>query len=239
MEVAQQNLKKSLEDAFLEEIDPSVEVLPKDDSHLLPQFEMPRIIYATLPGSYNYLHIWPSGYRKNIFLRLQDPDFGRSLVTGAPNHDSGYFHIHVNDLNQIACISIPKSNYFCLYSTHDRTVNNLDSRFDEGLIIDFHLFSEKSWAMAQFHDRFSELKKEMHELCYKPKEEGEETLIDFFITIADPAEEVSEEILERIHLEHLLRGHKVEIDKKTIDFVASNSDHLPMHAKPDVIIQVP
>ncbi|KAM7541142.1 hypothetical protein Aperf_G00000033576 [Anoplocephala perfoliata] len=233
---------EKLGDAFLKEFDPSVEMPeapPKDNSHLLPQFEMPRIIYATLPGSYNYLHIWPPGYRKNILLRLQDPDFGRSLVTGAPDHDSGYFHIHVNDLNQIARISIPISNYFCLYSTHERAVNNLVSRYDEGLITDLYSFFEEPWAMALFHDRFSELKKEIHELCYKPKEEGQETLIDFVRTIVDPSEEVSEEALERIHLEHLLRGHKAEIEKKTIDFVASNFDLLPMYAKPDMIRQVP
>nr|CDS34601.2 hypothetical transcript [Hymenolepis microstoma] len=239
---------EKLGDSFLKEFDPSIErpgEPPKDDSHLLPQFEMPRIVYAKLPGDYTYLHIWPPGYKKNFLLRQNDPDFGKSLVTGCSCQELNYFRIHIDDLNRIdriVCLSrksIPISNYFWLYATHEKLVNNLVSRYEEGLIKDFYSFFEEPWAMALFHDRFNGFKEEIHELCCNAKDVGHETLIDFVRRFTDPSEKkVSEETLERIHLEHLRRSHKAEIEKRTIDFIANNYDLLPMYAKPDMIKQV-
>ncbi|KAL5967854.1 Cilia and flagella-associated protein 61, partial [Taenia solium] len=98
---------KKLGDAFLKEFDPSVKMPKtpgKDELHLLPAFKMPRIAYALLPGGYAFLKIWEPGYKKNSLLRLQDPDFGRPLVTGMAERETGYFRIQINDINRISCI---------------------------------------------------------------------------------------------------------------------------------------
>lgn len=48
---------------------------------------------------------------------------------------------------------------------------------------------------------------------------------------------MSKETFERIHYEHLSKGHKYEVEKKTISFIANNYDLLPMYAKPDMVKQ--
>ncbi|CDS40732.1 conserved hypothetical protein [Echinococcus multilocularis] len=238
---------EKLGDAFLKEFDPSIE-MPKtpdrDERHLLPTFKMPRVAYAMLPGGYTFLKIWEPGYKKNPLLRLQEPEFGRSLVTGAAEKGTGYFRIQINEINRISriiCLSrraLPISNYVSLYSTHERAVNNLVARYDEGLISDFYSFFDEPWAMALFHDRFEELKEEIHELGCNAREKGAVPLIDFIRAFQEPCEKISKEIFERIHYEHLSKGHKYEVEKKTISFVANNYDLLPMYAKPDMVKQV-
>ncbi|KAL5111909.1 Cilia and flagella-associated protein 61 [Taenia crassiceps] len=238
---------EKLGDAFLKEFDPSIKMPKtpaKDEMDLLPVFRMPRIAYAVLPGDYAFLKIWEPGYKKNSLLRLQDPDCGRSLVTGMAEREAGYFRMQINEINRISriiCLSrraLPVSNYVSLYSTHERAVNNLVARYDEGLITDFYSFFEEPWAMALFHDRFEELKEEIHELGCNPKEEGAVPLIDFIRASQEPCKKMSKEIFERIHYEHLSKGHKYEVEKKTISFVANNYDLLPMYAKPDMVKQI-
>ncbi|EUB63759.1 hypothetical protein EGR_01382 [Echinococcus granulosus] len=203
---------EKLGDAFLKEFDPSIE-MPKtpdrDERHLLPTFKMPRVAYAMLPGGYTFLKIWEPGHKKNPLLRLQEPEF-----------------------------ALPISNYVSLYSTHERAVNNLVARYDEGLISDFYSFFDEPWAMALFHDRFEELKEEIHELGCNAREKGAVPLVDFIRAFQEPCEKMSKETFERIHYEHLSKGHKYEVEKKTISFVANNYDLLPMYAKPDMVKQV-
>eukprot|EP00051_Salpingoeca_urceolata_P022172 m.355780 g.355780 ORF g.355780 m.355780 type:complete len:99 (+) comp19926_c0_seq17:168-464(+) len=60
----------------------------------------------------------------------------------------------------IACLSEPGhqdlDNLGCLYNLHEKYLNNLVARHNEGLIPDFYEFFREAWAMAIFHDRFQE-----------------------------------------------------------------------------------
>ncbi|VDM18506.1 unnamed protein product [Hydatigera taeniaeformis] len=197
---------KKLGDAFLKEFDPSTEMPKtpaKDELHLLPEFKMPRIAYAVLPGGYTFLKIWEPGYKKNTLLRMRELDSNKNL---------------------------PRR------------------------------FFEEPWAMTLFHDRFEELREEIHELGCNARETEAAPLIDFIRSLQEPCKKVSSctksrtislpkcqpatrilmsrEAFERIHYEHLSKGHKYEVEKKTINFVTNNYDLLPMYAKPDMVKKV-
>lgn len=55
-------------------------------------------------------------------------------------------------------------NYIKLYGLHERFLNNLVARYQQGLIKDFFDFFNDSWAVAIFHDRFSDLCDEIGEI---------------------------------------------------------------------------
>ncbi|KAJ1155786.1 hypothetical protein NDU88_008513, partial [Pleurodeles waltl] len=67
---------------------------------------------------------------------------GQELVTGSAG-DGTYFRLHINQYNMVetvTCLSktpFPSSSHICLYGAHERLLNNLCSRFKEGLITDF------------------------------------------------------------------------------------------------------
>uniref|UniRef100_A0A5K3F7N3 DUF4821 domain-containing protein n=3 Tax=Mesocestoides corti TaxID=53468 RepID=A0A5K3F7N3_MESCO len=233
--------------AFLTEFDPNSK-LPtaptRDEHYFLPVFKMPRVVQAVLPGGYNYLKVWKPGYKKNVLLRGSTANFGRILITGVPNLGPGYFYMHLDEVNRISrivCLSkqtFPVSNYVSLYSTHEKAVNDLVSRYDDGLIEDFYSFFGEPWAMALFHDRFEELKQEIHDLGCKPKDAGAEPLIESIRMRQALTDKISEETYKIIRYEHLSMGLKYETEKRIINFIENNYDLLPMYAKPDMVRQV-
>ncbi|VDD75421.1 unnamed protein product [Mesocestoides corti] len=188
--------------AFLTEFDPNSK-LPtaptRDEHYFLPVFKMPRVVQAVLPGGYNYLKVWKPGYKKNVLLRGSTANF-----------------------------TFPVSNYVSLYSTHEKAVNDLVSRYDDGLIEDFYSFFGEPWAMALFHDRFEELKQEIHDLGCKPKDAGAEPLIESIRMRQALTDKISEETYKIIRYEHLSMGLKYETEKRIINFIENNYDLLPI-----------
>ena len=88
---------------------------------------------------------------------------GRQLTTkGTTSEETKLFTISLDGLGFVAGVSaLSKAsqqdvgNYACLFGLHEKFLNNLASRFDEGLIADFFAFFRESWATAIFHDRFA------------------------------------------------------------------------------------
>ena len=67
---------------------------------------------------------------------------GRELVTDTVN---GYFKIHISQYGRVDEMSMLSSsplreqdNYVCLYSVHEKYLNNLTERFDQNLVTDFY-----------------------------------------------------------------------------------------------------
>lgn len=56
---------------------------------------------------------------------------------------------------------MPVSNFIQLFNIHERYLNNLVDRFEEGLMTDLYDFFKEPWAMAIFHDRFRDLRHEV------------------------------------------------------------------------------
>ena len=91
---------------------------------------------------------------------------GRDLVI---QHDYEYTRIKVDPQGYISSFSyigkreIPLLNLSCLYGKHEKYLNQLISRFDEGIIKDifsylifYSRYFEEDWALCIFHDRFLE-----------------------------------------------------------------------------------
>lgn len=68
---------------------------------------------------------------------------GMEIITGEARHGN-YFRMHINKYNMvdsITCFSkepFPVSNYICLYGQHERLLNDLYYRWNEGQITDLY-----------------------------------------------------------------------------------------------------
>uniref|UniRef100_A0A8B9EN79 Cilia and flagella associated protein 61 n=1 Tax=Anser cygnoides TaxID=8845 RepID=A0A8B9EN79_ANSCY len=94
---------------------------------------------------------------------------GMEIITGKARHGN-YFRMHINKysmVDSITCFSktpFPVSNYICLYGQHERLLNDLHYRWNEGQITDLYSYFREPWSMAIYHDRFIDLKKELRQI---------------------------------------------------------------------------
>ena len=59
-------------------------------------------------------------------------------------------------------------NLLSLYGMHEKYLNRLVSRFDEGIIPDFKTFFNEPWAQPLFHDRFRAYMKRLRDDLMNP-----------------------------------------------------------------------
>uniref|UniRef100_A0A8C4X0J9 Cilia- and flagella-associated protein 61 N-terminal domain-containing protein n=1 Tax=Eptatretus burgeri TaxID=7764 RepID=A0A8C4X0J9_EPTBU len=168
-----QELGFQLATTLLPLLDPTLE-LPEDLTPemdcLLPAFSAPKVKGGLLPGGFHYLHIAKPGIDTYLEAQMRLPDYGQELVTGSAS-EGNYFRLHINQygmVETITCLSkeeLPVGNFLSLYGCHERLLNNLSSRFHEGIIPDFYKFFKQSWCLAIFHDRFQHLGQELRRLA--------------------------------------------------------------------------
>jgi len=84
--------------------------------------------------------------------------------------DNGFMHLHLDKYGRVdelvACSREPleaAQNYLCLYHMHEKYLNSLLQRWNDGLIKDFFIYFKEPWACAIFHDRFTDLIEEVNE----------------------------------------------------------------------------
>ncbi|XP_071996729.1 cilia- and flagella-associated protein 61 isoform X2 [Engystomops pustulosus] len=126
--------------------DPTLEPVsePSEEcDRLIPIYKGPSIQGGLVPGGYHYLHISKPAIPSPLQAQMAQPNYGQEIITGkALNGD--YFRLHINQYSMveaISCLSLkpfPASNLICLYGQHERLLNNLCSRFKEGLIQDLY-----------------------------------------------------------------------------------------------------
>lgn len=82
--------------------------------------------------------------------------------------ENGYMYLHMDEysrVDEIIAISPhplrETDNYLCLYNLHERYLNNMLRRYEEGLIPDLYVFFRQPWACAIFHDRFGDFMDEI------------------------------------------------------------------------------
>ncbi|KAJ3181731.1 hypothetical protein HDU87_000749 [Geranomyces variabilis] len=164
------------------------------------QFTSAKKTVALLAGDLQYFHFdKPSLASHTLEFRAQQADYGRDLVldtlTATPNGPTGsYFRIHVAPTGIIESVTylgkqrLPLGNILCLYGMHEKYVNNIVSRFDEGIISDFASFLEEDWALPLYFDRFGEFAKdldvELHSLREK-EDPGEGAIAEVLDTLAE------------------------------------------------------
>ncbi|XP_049657073.1 cilia- and flagella-associated protein 61 isoform X1 [Accipiter gentilis] len=150
---------------------------PEGTDRLIPMYKGCKIKGGVLPGGYNYLHISKPEIPIRLDLELALCDHGMEIITGEARHGN-YFRMHINKYNMvdsITCFSkepFPVSNYICLYGQHERLLNDLYYRWNEGQITDLYSYFREPWSMAIYHDRFIDLKKELRQILMSEQVPG-------------------------------------------------------------------
>ncbi|KAF7240462.1 Cilia- and flagella-associated protein 61 [Varanus komodoensis] len=116
---------------------------PEDMDRLIPMYKGCKVQGGVLPEKYNYVHIFKPGIPTRLDVQETQPNYGIAITTGDAVKGN-YFRIHVNQysmIETITCFSkkhIPVSNYICFFGQHERLLNNLCSRWREGLITNLY-----------------------------------------------------------------------------------------------------
>ncbi|KAM7117624.1 cilia- and flagella-associated protein 61 [Ciconia maguari] len=150
---------------------------PEGTDRLIPMYKGCKIKGGVLPGGYHYLHISKPEIPIRLDLELALCDHGMEIITGEARHGN-YFRMHINKysmVDSITCFSkepFPVSNYICLYGQHERLLNDLYYRWNEGQITDLYSYFREPWSMAIYHDRFIDLKKELRQILMSEQVPG-------------------------------------------------------------------
>eukprot|EP00116_Pleurobrachia_bachei_P005195 sb/3465457/ len=154
--------------------DPSFPTPAPVETYEIPKMVKPKVVFAVLPGGYQYLHVGRPQPLVDLETAMLDSNYGRELVTG--DKDTGYFRLHLNQYHSvetITCLSkdpFEVSNITQIYGLHQQFMNSLEDRFDSGLISDFFSYFREPWSLLLYHDRFPELRAEIMELLGQPNQ---------------------------------------------------------------------
>lgn len=233
-----------LASAMLSLFDPTLEPEPEPPTDLLkliPMYRSPKITSAKLPGGYHYLHVAKPGLNTPLEAMVAQNDYGRELITGTPGGNPEFFRLHVNQYNTvetITCLSkkpFCANNLICLFGLHERFLNNLVSRFDEGLISDFYAYFNETWSMALFHDRFPDFRDEVRELLITRPAGNVAALEEKVRQLID--EDLVLNKTQRANLQDVYRdtNAKRAVETRLLSFLSYNYYHLPIYAKPGMV----
>ncbi|XP_048456872.1 cilia- and flagella-associated protein 61 [Rhincodon typus] len=223
--------------------DPTLEQVTKPPAELdklLPTYTGCKAIGGILPGGYHYLHISKPGIISCVDSQKSRPEYGRELITGSIDKGN-YFEIHLNQysmVESITCLSLkslPVSNYICLYGQHERLLNNLCSRFDEGLISDFYSYLREPWCMCIYHDRFMDFKQEVRQLIESNKVNVDEPIEELIRRIADGELLVPGNTKAYLEEQFAKNGYQKLVEKTLLNYLSYNRYHLPMFARPGIV----
>uniref|UniRef100_A0A6J0TCM6 L-amino-acid oxidase n=1 Tax=Pogona vitticeps TaxID=103695 RepID=A0A6J0TCM6_9SAUR len=223
--------------------DPTLEPVfePTEDvDRLIPIYKGCKVQGGILPGRYNYVHIFKPGIPARLDVQETQPNYGMAITTGDAVKGN-YFRIHVNQYSMvetITCFSkepVPASNYICLFGQHERLLNNLCSRWREGLITNLYSYLKEPWALAIYHDRFIDLQKELRQILVSAQEED-----------VPPMQEIVRQVVEgelTLHerpKSYLKRAFKQTVykdllEKSILNYLSYNNYHLPMFAWPGIV----
>ncbi|XP_063155997.1 cilia- and flagella-associated protein 61 [Candoia aspera] len=223
--------------------DPTLEPIfepPEDMDRLIPMYKGCKIQGGILPGKYNYVHIFKPGIPARLDVQESQPTYGIAITTGDAVKGN-YFRIHVNQysiIETITCFSkkpIPVSNYICLFGQHERLLNNLCSRWREGLISNLYSYFKEPWALAIYHDRFTDLKKELRQILVSVQEEDVPSMQELVRQVVEgelPLLERPKTYLKRSFKQSI---YKNLVEKSILNYLNYNNYHLPMFAWPGIV----
>uniref|UniRef100_A0A7M4EV36 Cilia and flagella associated protein 61 n=1 Tax=Crocodylus porosus TaxID=8502 RepID=A0A7M4EV36_CROPO len=224
--------------SILNLFDPTLEPVsepPDDMDRLIPMYKGCKIQGGVLPGGYNYLYISKPGIPTRLDVQITQPNYGMEIITGEAIRGN-YFRIHINQygmVETITCFSkkpFPVSNYICLFGQHERVLNNLCSRWKEGLISDLYSYFSEPWSLAIYHDRFIDLKKELRQILTSKQVRKMTTceIVDGELHLS----EKPKKYLKRFFQQSI---YKKLVEESILSYLNYNRYHLPMYAWPGII----
>ncbi|GFR98710.1 cilia- and flagella-associated protein 61-like [Elysia marginata] len=129
----------------------------------------------------------------------------------------------------------PKDNYLCLFGVHEKMLNKMQARFDEGLIEDFYKYLAEPWATAIFHDRFADFRDEIRELLITSPKDKDATLEDLSRQLVDEETGLNDQQRKELLMAYVSTGAKRAVETRLLNFISYNYYHLPMYAKPGMV----
>ncbi|BFZ07341.1 hypothetical protein BsWGS_10380 [Bradybaena similaris] len=234
----------ALASEMLHLFDPTLELQtepPEEPLNLVPIYRCPKVISAFLPGDYHYLHVYKPCLPTPLAQEMASPNYGRVLITGQPGTDTDYFRLHINQyssIETITCLSkkpFSNDNLLCLYGIHEKTLNKLCARFDEKLISDLYGYLNEPWAMAVYHDRFSDFRDEIRDLLISDSQTKGSTLEDLARRMVDEETELTDSQKRELMVAYISTGAKRAVETRLLNFICYNYYHLPMYAKPGMV----
>jgi len=214
---------------------------PEEPLNLIPIYRSPNVLTAMLPGDYRYFHVAKPNLPSPLSVQMSQPDFGKELCTGKPGGAQDYFRLHINQYKSVETITcfaqkkFPIDNFLCLFGIHERMVNNLTSRFAEGLVKDFYAYLMEPWALAMYHDRFADFRDEIRELLITNPNEGANTLEDLARQLVDEETGLSDGQRKELMTAYMSTGAKRAVETRLLNFMSYNQYHLPFYAKPGMV----
>ncbi|XP_072167121.1 cilia- and flagella-associated protein 61-like [Diadema setosum] len=233
---------RSVAATMLRLFDPTVEndLAPPPEPHsLIPLYTGAKVQGGVLPGDLHYLHYGKPGLDTPLEVQMAQADYGREIST--TDAKGNYFRLHLNQYNNIQTVTclarepIDDSNLLCLYNLHERFLNNMVSRYNEGLIKDLYTYFRETWSLAVFHDRFTDFRQEVRELLVQRPAEDVASLEE------KVRELIAQDLLLEAHDRKFLaeefdrQGNKRNVETRLLSFLSYNYYHLPMYAKPGMV----
>eukprot|EP00049_Salpingoeca_infusionum_P014427 m.269616 g.269616 ORF g.269616 m.269616 type:complete len:1140 (+) comp15674_c0_seq14:154-3573(+) len=232
----------------------------------LPEFNDATMCLANLPFGYKYFHF----HRPQI----QDPTLlqgtqatavdlcATTLSTTASANDADntdpnsikFFEIVLDEFGHVAaltCIApaafVEVDNFAQLYGLHEKLINHMVERYNEGLITDFFEYFHAAWSAALFHDRFKQFSTSVSQMV-KDNPATDLSEVEKLLTrigslslkrldASGEEESVeidkeSEELLGDIQKQIGTPGVGQLVKDRLMDYLTFNAYHLSMYAKP-------
>jgi len=198
-----------------------------------PNFEKPFAQAATLPGGLYYLHISsPKPARESFSSLMSHPKLGRELVSEPATGSHEYLICAVrldtqgiiHSIVYLGSQPVEEQNWMCLIGLPETALNNLASRFDENIISDLPSFLRQNWAIALYHDRFSEFR-----LAIREELEKDEDFVSALSRACSNLENSQEQMDVSVFLSALPPGKHGIVRTRLRDFIHTNKNQLEMY----------
>ncbi len=158
------------------------------------------------------------------------PDLGRQLVTNAANNYVSVLlnaHGFIEEIVYLGDFPLHYEalNLICLIGTHEKCLNSLVSRFDEGLIQDFLAFVRSWWSMALFHDRWKQFFQELRKFFVAQPDTQQ--IIQQLQKHSKQSEDSKRKLLSSFATK--INAASQEVNMKLLEFLQDNKPELAMY----------
>ncbi|KAI3380497.1 hypothetical protein SNEBB_011095 [Seison nebaliae] len=202
----------------------------KSKEKLLPDYKQP-VYYQTLICDSRYVFsMRPAAWHLERNRAKNSND--RTYLT---NKNGEYFSIicsRFNKIKQIICVSnkpIKWQSYIKLYGLHVRLLNNLATRFNDGLIDDFFQFFTEPWATVFYYDRFDQLRLTIRNIM-KSEIEEETSAENYVRNLIDDDLQISPNYISKMKELMKTKGLTEEMTKQTLNYLKNHATHLSDYA---------
>ena len=215
---------------FLQTIDSQLNVeTPGFDDKKLPSFYLPLPIGCYLPDDYIFYkakstketnpHITSKELNRQPFIynTLEEGGCYLSFSFNIFGIIDSVVYLGKKDIDYRALVS--------LVGLHETYLNKLLNRFEEKLITDIPEFLSENWALALYHDKFSQLVINLKAILH------EKDIFDIVGEVINKEKPFDRVDINKI-LEKVGKRTKAKIEYEIVNFLNENRNHLPFYHIP-------